>query len=55
VSKFGSGANFFHNLGMFDTWPKLEAFLNLYLPPSYMVTPSGYHLQQRIREYLLGR
>ncbi|KAM6498778.1 hypothetical protein JOM56_006726, partial [Amanita muscaria] len=44
-----------HGLGMFDTWPKLKAFLDRYVPASFSETPSGYRLQQRIREYLLGR
>jgi hypothetical protein len=55
VSKSDRGEKWLLDLGMFDTWPKLEAFLNLYLPASYLNTSSGYHLQQRLREYLLGR
>jgi hypothetical protein len=47
--------NVFHELGMFDTWPKLKRFLGRYVPASILETPSGYHLQQRMREYLLGR
>jgi hypothetical protein len=45
----------FHQLGMFDTWPKLEQFLRRYIPASILETPSGYRLQQRMQEYLLGR
>ncbi len=45
----------FHDLGMFDTWEKLQPFLERYLPASFLQSPSGYHLQKRIREYLLGR
>ncbi|KAF8223312.1 hypothetical protein L208DRAFT_1426082 [Tricholoma matsutake] len=44
-----------HRLGMFDTWPKLKPFLERYIPASILETPSGYRLQMRIREYLLGR
>jgi hypothetical protein len=43
------------DLGMFDNWPKLKAFLERYLPPSFLETASGHRLQQRIQEYLLGR
>ena len=49
------GVELFHKLGMFDTWPKLKQFLDHYLPASFLETPSGYRLQQRIQEYLLGR
>lgn len=45
----------FHELGMFDTWPKLKRFLERYVPASILETPSGHRLQQRMREYLLGR
>jgi hypothetical protein len=45
----------FHDLGMFDTWEKLQPFLERYLPASFWQTPSGDHLKKRIREYLLGR
>jgi hypothetical protein len=45
----------FHDLGMFDTWEKLQPFFERYVPPSFLQSPSGYHLQKRIREYLLGR
>jgi hypothetical protein len=49
------GVDLFHKLGMFDTWAKLKPFLDHYLPRSFLETPSGYRLQQRIQEYLLGR
>jgi hypothetical protein len=45
----------FHELGMFDTWPKLQLFLKRYIPASILESPSGMRLQQRILEYLLGR
>jgi hypothetical protein len=45
----------FHQLGMFDTWPKLERLLQRYVFPSLLESPSGKRLQQRVREYLLGR
>jgi len=44
-----------HELGMFDTWPKLMDFFERYIPTSFLKNPSGYHLQQRMQEYLLGR
>ena len=47
--------NVFYQLGMFDTWPKLKLFFERYIPPSILDSPSGSRLQQRIREYLLGR
>ena len=49
------GIESFHDLGMFDTWPSLMAFLERYLPDTFLKTPSGIILQQRIQEYLLGR
>jgi hypothetical protein len=55
VSKPDEGVKLFHELGMFDTWLKLKPFLERYIPPSVLKSPSGYHLQLRIREYLLGR
>ena len=55
VSKPAEAVILFHELGMFDTWPKLKAFLERYIPASFLETPSGHRLQQRIREYLLGR
>lgn len=55
VSKPAKSVQLFHQLGMFDTWPKLELFLKRYIPASILETPSGYRLQQRMREYLLGR
>jgi len=45
----------FYDLGMFDTWEKLQPFLERYVPASFLQSPSGDHLQKRIREYLLGR
>jgi hypothetical protein len=45
----------FHELGMFDTWPKLEKFLKLYIPATILESNSGNRLQQRMREYLQGR
>ena len=44
-----------HNLGMFDTWSKLQSFLERYIPSSFLETIPGGVLKQRIREYLLGR
>jgi hypothetical protein len=55
VSKSPESVRVFHELGMFDTWPKLKKFLERYTPASFLETPSGYCLQLRIREYLLGR
>lgn len=55
VSKPIGEVGLFHELGMFDTWPKLKPFLERYLPASFLNTLSGLHLQHRIREYLLGR
>jgi hypothetical protein len=49
------GAELFHDLGMFNTWPSLIAFLERYLPATFLKTSSGILLQQRIQEYLLGR
>jgi hypothetical protein len=45
----------FYELGMFDTWPKLESFLKRYVPASILYSRSGYRLQLRMREYLQGR
>jgi hypothetical protein len=45
----------FHNLGMFDTWEKLKPFLERFIPASFLQSPSGYRLEIRMREYLLGR
>jgi hypothetical protein len=55
VSKPAEGIILFHNLGMFDTWLKLKPFLERYIPTSFLETPSGYCLQKRFQEYLLGR
>lgn len=55
VSKPAEGVKLFHQLGMFDTWPKLKSFLERYVPASILESPSGYRLQQRMQEYLLGR
>ena len=44
-----------HELGMFDTWPKLMKFVGRYVPASFLENPSGYRLQQRMQDYLLGR
>ena len=52
VSKPAGAVKLFHQLGMFDTLPKLKPFLEHYLPASILESPSGYRLQQRIREYL---
>ena len=38
----------FHELGMFDTWPKLKSFLEAYIPPSIFESDSGNRLQKRI-------
>lgn len=45
----------FHELGMFETWPEFRDFLQRYIPVSLLYNASGYHLQQRMREYLMGR
>ena len=45
----------FHKLGMFDTLLKLKSFVERYVPPHMLESDSGHHLQQRMREYLLGR
>jgi hypothetical protein len=55
VSKPAGGVILFHQLGMFDTWPKMEPFLERYVLASIFKFLSGYRLQQRIREYLQGR
>ena len=55
VSKPARGVKVFHELGMFDTWPKLKSFVERYVPPSIMQSHSGYGLQVRMQEYLLGR
>jgi hypothetical protein len=55
VSKPTEAVVLFHDLGMFDTWPKLKAFLDRYIPTSLLDSDSGLYLQKRIREYLLGR
>jgi hypothetical protein len=55
VSKPDDSVKLFHRLGMFDTWLKLKPFLRRYIPTSVLESPSGLRLQQRIREYLLGR
>lgn len=50
-----STVSLYHDLGMFDTWSKLKEFLKRYLPAKFLESPSGLRLQQRMREYLLGR
>lgn len=55
VSKPAQGVKVFHELGMFDTWPKLKSFVGRYVPLSTLESHSGYGLQVRMREYLLGR
>jgi hypothetical protein len=55
VSKPVEGVQLFHKFGMFDTWSKLKSFLERYVPASILESPSGYRLQQRMREYLQGR
>jgi hypothetical protein len=54
VSKPGC-VKVFHQLGMFDTWPQLKSFIKRYIPAFILETNSGYRLQQRIQEYLMGR
>jgi len=44
-----------HDLGAFDNWTILEPFIRRYVPGFVLDTRSGYHLQYRIRQYLLGR
>jgi hypothetical protein len=55
VSKLGVGVKVSYKLGMFNTWSKLKKFFERYIPTSILESPSGYRLQQRIQEYLLGR
>jgi len=55
VSNPAEAVQLFHNLGMYDTWPKLKSFLERYVPASIFESRSGYRLQQRIWEYLEGR
>jgi len=55
VSKPAGAVTVFHQLGMFDTWPKLKPFLERYVPTSILKSKSGCRLQLRIQEYLLGR
>ena len=55
VPKDADGVQVFHELGMFDTWPKLESFLKRYVPASILDSSSGSRLQQRMRVYLQGR
>ena len=50
-----AGVHLFHELGMFDTWPKLKVFVERYIPASILESESGKRLQQRMREYLQGR
>ena len=45
----------FHELGMFDTLPKLRSFVERYVPAYILESDSGHRLQHRMREYLLGR
>ena len=40
---------------MFDTLPKLKSFAERYVPAYILESDSGHRLQQRMREYLLGR
>jgi hypothetical protein len=55
VSKANNAVHLFHELGMFDTWRKLESFLKRYIPASTLDSESGRHLKPRMREYLQGR
>jgi hypothetical protein len=54
VSK-SDAVELFHKLGMFDTWPKLKSFVDIYIPPHIFNSSSGHHLEQRMKEYLQGR
>jgi hypothetical protein len=54
VSK-SDAVELFHKLGMFDTWPKLKSFVDIYIPPCIFNSISGHHLEQRMKEYLQGR
>ena len=54
VSK-AQAVEMFHELGMFDTLPKLRSFVERYVPAYILESDSGHRLQQRMREYLLGR
>jgi hypothetical protein len=56
VSKPSGPVEVFHQLGMFDTWQKLELLLDRYIPASVLKSShSGRCLIRRMREYLLGR
>ncbi|KAF8622267.1 hypothetical protein AX15_007143 [Amanita polypyramis BW_CC] len=55
VSKPAQGVKVFHELGMFDSWPKLKSFVERYVPLSILQSHLGYGLQVRMQEYLLGR
>ncbi|KAF8341836.1 hypothetical protein F5887DRAFT_1062436 [Amanita rubescens] len=55
VGKSTHKVKVFHELGMFDTWPKLKLFLERYVPASILNTPSWRCLQKRMQEYLRGR
>ena len=55
VPKPAKVVQLFHELGMFDIWPKLKSFLERYVSASILDSSSRYHLQQRMREYLQGR
>jgi hypothetical protein len=50
-----TGVDLFHDLGMFDTWTKLESFFTNYVPASVWQSDSWVRLQIRIREHLRGR
>ncbi|KAK2464549.1 hypothetical protein APHAL10511_003407 [Amanita phalloides] len=55
VGKPSQEVEVFHKLGMFDTWRELRLFIQRYVPSSILETPSGHRLQQRMREYFVGR
>lgn len=55
VSKPAHNVLVYHQLGMFDTWQRLRPFLERYIPRFFLESPSGLRLQNRMREYLLGR
>ncbi|KAF8338586.1 hypothetical protein F5887DRAFT_1236729 [Amanita rubescens] len=55
VGKSTHKVKVFHELGMFNTWPKLKLFLERYVPASILNAPSWRCLQKRMQEYLRGR
>ncbi|KAF8522941.1 hypothetical protein BU17DRAFT_86519 [Hysterangium stoloniferum] len=55
VGKPSSRFETFVDLGMSNDPLKLDATFRQYMPPSFLESESGKYLQERIREYFLGR